>query len=482
MTCAKLQPGVFVSLAMIAVLFVNGEPARAGDENSWFRRDHGVAPAGMTLPADFGDDESRLWRTELPPGISSPCICGNSIYLTTFVAETKELATVALDRVTGRVRWKQIAPATTLESFHAVGSPASSTPACNGSQVFSFFGSYGLLCYDLDGNLLWERPMGPFQDEFGASSSPVLLHDMVILNEDHDINSFLIALNQKTGEVVWKTEREEATRSYATPVVFDNHGREEILVAGSLQLAAYDPADGQKLWWFDGLSRLVDSTPMVVNGEIFFATWTPGGDADERIRMEPFDVALTMFDKNGDSEIGKDELPEGNAILDRFFRIDLNQNQSLNQKEWEKHAQVFERAQNIAAAIRPGTRGPLPAENVHWTWNRSLPTVPSSVVYDNVLYMVKDSGIITSLDANNGEMLKQGRAIGRGNYYASLVAGDGKVYLISEGGVITVLTAGRDWSVLSSHDFGERVMATPVISDGIMLIRTDAAVYAFRCR
>ncbi len=324
--------------------------------------------------------------------------------------------------------------------------------------------------------------MGPFQDEFGASSSPVLLHDMVILNEDHDINSFLIALNQKTGEVVWKAEREEATRSYATPVVFDNHGREEILVAGSLQLAAYDPADGQKLWWFDGLSRLVDSTPMVVNGEIYFATWTPGGDADERIRMEPFDIALTMFDKNGDSEVGKEELPEGNAILDRFFRIDLDQNQSLNQTEWEKHAQVFERAQNIAAAIRPGTRGPLPAENIHWTWHRSLPTVPSSVVYDDVLYMVKDSGIITSLDATNGEMLKQGRAIGRGNYYASLVAGDGKVYLISEGGVITVLTAGRDWNVLGSHDFKERVMATPVIADGIMLIRTDAAVYAFRCK
>ena len=96
--------------------------------------------------------------------------------------------------------------------------------------------------------------------------------------------------------------------------------------------------------------------------------------------------------------------------------------------------------------------------------------------------MVKDGGIITSLDAATGEPLQQGRAIGGGNYYASIVAGDGKVYLISEGGVVTILKAGRDWSILGSSDFQERIMATPVIADGMMLIRTDAALYAFRGR
>ena len=469
-------------MGCIACVLLLSAAALAGDDPSWFRKHHGVAPEGLVLPTEFGEDENRLWRTELPPGISSPCVCGDSVFVTTYVADSKELATLALDRTTGNIRWKQVAPTQSLEAFHSVGSPASSTPACNGSQVFSFFGSYGMLSYDLDGKLLWKRPMGPFQDEFGASSSPVLCDGKVILNEDHDVESFLIALDQKTGDTIWKSARSEATRSYATPVVFDNQGRIELLVAGSLQLAAYDPRDGQKLWWFDGLSRLVDSTPMVVNGEIYFATWTPGGDADDRIRMEPFADALQAFDKNADGEVGKEELPEGNPILERFFRIDLNQSQRLDQREWEKHAVVFERAQNIAASIRPGTRGLLPDENVNWTYQRSLPTVPSSVVYEGVFYMVKDSGIITSLDASSGELLKQGRAIGRGNYYASLVAGDKKVYLISESGVVTVLKAGRDWSVLGSHDFKERIMATPVIADGIMLIRTDAAVYAFRCR
>ena len=465
-------------LMSMAVLQVAG--VQAGDDSTWFRRDHGVAPDGVHLPSEFGDGNERLWRLEIPPGISTPCVCGDSVFVTSYIAETKELATIAIDRSTGKQRWKQVAPVTNIEAFHATGSPAAATPACNGSQVFSFFGSCGLLCYDLDGKLLWERPMGPFQDEFGASSSPVLIDDKIVLTEDHDVDSYLIALDQKTGEVVWKTLRPEATRSYSTPVVLNNQGRTEILVAGSLQLTAYDPKDGQKLWWFDGLSRIVDSTPVVVNGEIFVATWTPGGDADSRIRMEPFAMALTTFDKNGDGEVGKEELPEGNAILERFFRIDLNQNQKLDQPEWERHAMVFERAQNVAASIRPGTRGLLPAENLSWSYDRSLPTVPSSIVYDGILYMVKDSGIITSLDAATGELLKQGRAIGRGNYYASIVAGDGKVYLISESGVVTILKAGRDWTILGSSDFQERIMATPVIADGQMLIRTDAALYAFR--
>ena len=476
----RFRSCVCLFISVIVAAIVQAAILDAGDDVAWFRQDHGLAPEGMVLPSEFGEGDERMWRVELPPGISTPCVCGDSIFVTTYLAESKELATVALDRTTGQIRWKQVAPVKTLEAFHAVGSPAASTPACNGSQVFSFFGSYGLLCYDLKGNLLWERPLGPFQDEFGASSSPVLIGDKVILNEDHDIDSFLIAFDQKTGEVVWKTAREEATRSYATPVVYDNHGRTEILVAGSRQLAAYDPRDGKKLWWFDGLSRIVDSTPVVVNGEIYLATWTPGGDSDDRIRMESFPMALTSFDRNGDGEIGKDELPPGNPILERFFRIDLSQNQGLDQQEWEKHALVFERAQNIAAAIRPGTDGPLPAENVSWNYRRSLPTVPSSVVYDGVLYMVKDGGIITTLDASNGEALKQARAIGGGSYYASIVAGDGKVYLISEGGVVTILKAGRDWSILGSHDFKERILATPVIADGMMLIRTDNALYAFR--
>ncbi len=246
-----------------------------------------------------------------------------------------------------------------------------------------------------------------------------------------------------------------------------------------MQLNAYDAATGQRLWWFNGLSRIVDSTPVLHEGLIYLATWTPGGDAGERITMESFSDALTKFDKNADKTIAADELPEGSPVLERFFRIDLNQNKQLDEEEWKRHASVFERAQNVAVALEPGTTGQLAPRYVRWSNNRGLPIVPSSVVYDGVMTMVKDSGIITILDADNGKQLQQLRAEGRGNYYASLVAGDGKVYAISEQGVITVLQSGRDGKILSKHDLGERVMASPVIRDGVIYIRTDAAVHAY---
>jgi outer membrane protein assembly factor BamB len=401
------------------------------------------------------------------------------VFVTTFDAASKELATVAIDRASGQVRWSQVVPTKNFEQVHATGSLATPTPASNGSHIFVFFGSYGLLCYDWDGNVVWERPMGPFQDEFGAASSPVLVDGKVILNEDHDIDSFLIAIDQKTGETVWKVAREEATRSYSTPVLLERDGHLQVLVAGSLRLTSYDVQTGEQLWWYDGLSRIVDSTPVVNDGVIYLATWTPGGDSGERISMEPFVEALRQFDKNDDGVISRDELPADSPVLERFFRIDLNQDQSLDQTEWTKQAEIFARAQNVALALAPGDRGPLANQYVLWTYQRGLPTVPSSVVYDGTMTMVKDSGIITVLDASNGALIKQLRAEGRGNYYASLVAGDGKVYLTSEGGVISVLRSGKDPEVIASYDFQERIMATPVIAENQFFVRTEEALYCY---
>ena len=470
----KMDNGVW-----LAVVWCVMSSAVFSQEVSYFRKDNGVANGNAALPSDWERDAKLNWRTPLPSGHSTPCVCGDSIYLTTFRPEEKELATVSIDKTTGRIKWRQIAPAKTLEAFHATGSPATSSPACDGIRVFSFFGSYGMLCYDLDGKLLWERRMGPFQDEFGACSSPILIDNKVILNEDHDVDSYLIALDPATGQTVWKVLREDATRSYSTPVILDRDGFKEILVAGSLTLTAYDPSTGSKRWWYNGLSRIVDSTPVIQDGVIYMATWTPGGDPGERIAMEPFPEALEKYDKNDDKMVAKEELPPGSPVIDRFFRIDLNQNENLEENEWNRHAGVFDKAKNVAIAIEPGTIGELTSKHVKWTYTRGLPTVPSSVVHDGVLTMVKDSGIVTLLDIATGELLHQGRAVGRGNYYSSLVAGDGKVYMASESGVMTIFQAGKEWKILSSHDFGERMMATPVVSDGVFYVRTEAALYSF---
>jgi outer membrane protein assembly factor BamB len=475
---------IFTSLFVDFVMLMAACCALFGAEEnlevSYFRSDFGLAVEDrFALPVDLGDESARLWRTELLPGHSSPCIIGDSIFLTTFDAQQQNLETVALDRTTGQVRWRAAAPALSIEQVHAAGSPASPTPASNGRQVFVSFGSCGLLAYDWDGRLMWHHPLGPYQDEFGAASSPILVDDMVILNEDHDIDSFIVALDQRTGDLRWKTERPQATRSYSTPIVLDHAGSKQIVIAGSRQLMAYDAGTGEQLWWYDGLSRLVDTTPIIHDGLIYLATWSPGGDADSRIAMETFEEACVLYDGDGNRLITRDELPEGSPVLERFFRIDLNQDGSLDEEEWKRHLLVFEQSQNVAIALEPGSQGKLSEQYVRWTYTRGLPTVPSSVVYSDTMTMIKDSGIVTVLHVTSGQMLKQLRATGRGNYFASLVAGDGKIYMASESGVITVMKAGPDASVLESYDFGERIMSTPVIRQGVIYLRTEKALYAF---
>ena len=463
---------------LLCLAFTVDETLRA-ETPSYFRRDSGVAlNDSQPLPHDFSSANRLVWKQPLNSGHSTPCVCGNSIFLTTYDAGTKELATMALNRRTGAIRWKRAAPAKKIERVHATGNPASCTPACDGQRVYSFFGSYGLLCYDLNGKLLWDKKMGPFQDEFGTASSPVLVDGKVILNEDHDIDSFVIAIDGKKGGTIWKTPRKDATRSYSTPVVWEIDGKKQLIVAGALRLTAYDIKTGKEIWWVDGLSRIVDPTPTIAGGLLYIATWTPGGDTSQRIAMEPFPQAVKTYDKNGDGKIAKTELTPG-PVLQRFFRIDLNQDQTLDAAEWKRHALVFAKAQNVAVAIRPGGKGDVTKTHVKWIQRRGLPTVPSSLVYRGVMYMIRDGGIVTALNAANGKQLSQGRADGPGNYYASPVGGDGKVYLASVGGVVSVLKAGGKFEVIASHDFGARILATPVIDDGKIFIRTEKALYCF---
>src|SRR5262249_18771052 len=158
-----------------------------------------------------------------------------------------------------------------------------STPAADAERVVSFFGSYGLLCYDRSGKLLWQRPMGPFKNDFGAGSSPVLAGDWILLCQDHDQGSFLAAIDKRTGATVWKTDRPDFLRGYCTPVLWESGGRKQVVVAGTLRVAGYDLASGKEVWTVRGISRTVCMTPVVGDdGTLYVAGWSAGGDADAR--------------------------------------------------------------------------------------------------------------------------------------------------------------------------------------------------------
>lgn len=468
-----IVPGSVVWMSLVVMLTSHVQAERP----TYFRSDRGLAGADdRPLPENFDEPANLVWSQPVAPGHSSPCVHGDAIYLTTF--HDGKLVTLSLDKKTGAVNWSREAPAEKIEPFHATGSPASATPACDGERVYSFFGSYGVLCYDLVGKLLWQKPLGPFQDEFGAASSPVLAGDKLLLNEDHDINSFLICIDAKTGATVWQTMRPGFTRSYATPVVWERDGEPtQVIVAGALQLTSYDLQSGKPLWTVDGLARIVNATPTMDQQRLYVGSWSPGGDSDSRISMESWKDAVQKWDQNQDGKLTQKEV-DNKDVLDRFFRIDLNQDQGLDQTEWEKYARVFELARNSLMAIKP-TGKEASAPEIDWQIDKGIPYIASPLLYREHLFIVKEGGIVSSVDVANGRTMKQGRVRGGGNYYASPVAGDGKLYLINEAGVLSVVRAAGAWELLGSHDFAERTMATPAIVDGRIYVRTEKRLYCF---
>jgi outer membrane protein assembly factor BamB len=470
----------------VAWLFISGLAAAltAEDNLIYFRWDRGAAALkAESLPERLDFPDALRWRTALDSGHSSPVACNGRIFLTTYNTATEELATLALAADTGRTLWKRITPAARIEEFSRdTGSAAQATPACDDRRVYVFFGSYGLICHDHEGMQLWEKRMGTFQDEYGSASSPVLIDDKVIIQQDHDVDSFLMALDRKSGKVIWKSERPDATRSYSTPAVWTRNGRKELLVAGSRELAGYDPSDGKRLWWIRGLARIVIPTPVPSRDIVYMGSWTPGGDSMMRINMEPWAEALRKWDKNNDGRLVKNELTD-KIMNDRFFPMDLDQSGDLLQEEWERYAAVFEQAQNGILAIKPsGTGGEQNEGAVVWRSSRGAPYVATPLLDRDILWTVRDGGIITRISAGEGKVLHIKRLTDMGNYYASPVSADSKVYIASRNGVVTVIANDPDWRVLDTHDFMEGIYATPLVAEGCLFIRTEKALYCFRKR
>lgn len=468
-----------VSLRVCIAVAWMTTPLWAGDAWNQFRGPNGSGCAieAGALPSEIGPGVNEIWKTALPPGHSSPVLDDRHVYLT--AAEDQKLWTIAVDRKTGQVAWQTQAPIRKIEEIHRIGSLAQSSPATDGEVVVTFFGSSGLLCHTTDGEWLWHLPMGPFANNFGAGSSPVLVDDRVLLSQDHDVDSFLIALDKRTGKEIWRADRSEFPRGYSTPVIWNVEGRKQVVVAGTLRVIGYDFETGNEIWTVHGLSRIVNMTPLAAaDGNLYVPAWAPGADDGERIAVVAWSDALAQGDSNGDGMLSENELPAG-EIRQRFHQIDRDKSGEITQAEYEGMANVFASAKNVMIAIRPGGVGDITDTHVLWSQSKQLPYVPSPVLYAGWIYMVKNAGVFTAVDAKTGQIGKSGRVAGRGAYYASPVIGDGKLYLIDEQGVLTVVAADAEWKVLSSSDFAEEVHGTPAISKGRIYLRTSGHLYCF---
>jgi outer membrane protein assembly factor BamB len=464
-------------VAATLLVLLAGAAADAPDPEDWsrFRGPNGSGVSISTrLPAEFGPDKNVVWKTALPFGHSSPALTRDRIFLT--AARGERLVVICLDRRSGQVLWERDAPRPRLEKLDNRNGPAGPTPATDGRNVYVFFADFGLLSYDMDGRERWRLPLGPFNNLYGMGASPVLVDDVVVLACDQNTDSFVVAVGQSDGRVRWKTPRPEAHSGHSTPILHKTaSGRTEIIIPGSFLLTAYSPGSGEKLWWVGGLSFEMKSTPVVSGDTLYINGFgSPQNQPGAQRAIPSFEEITAQYAASGGG-LTLATLPQEHS---RSW-IDLDSNGAVSRSEWDYYRAAMASV-NGMLAIRLGGKGDVTDTNVRWTYHKSVPQLPSPLIYGNVLYMVNDGGIVTALNPETGAEMGQGRLKGAiDHYYASPVAADGKIFMPSETGKVAVLGIGGSLEPLVVNDLGDDIYATPAISDGKIYVRTRGWLYCF---
>jgi outer membrane protein assembly factor BamB len=461
-----------------------------------FRGPEGLgSPAdGARLPVHFGPATNVLWKTALPAGNSSPAVWGDRIFLTAFDKSRRTLETICLDRRTGGILWRRaVPPVAKIEtSEHPTNGPATPTPVTDGRFVYVYFGSYGLLAYDFEGKERWHKSLRPPGTMFGSGSSPIVAGDLLLLTCQGK-EACLLAVDRRTGATVWKRDHLRYGAGYATPLVRHDGSSTEIVLVQPRGLAAYNLKDGAELWWLGGLMGGGIPSPALGDGLLFAVAHFPGTDPDDRMQFPSFDELLKKYDANRDGLLGEKEVPRDLVFYDRgspdpkdnitmedmFGFIDKNRDGQISRQEWADAVVQFGKMESALVAFRPGGKGEIGAERRLWKEKHALPEVPSPLYYQGRLYLVKNGGLASCFEAATGKLLYRQRLGTGGFFYASPVAGDGRVYAASFNGVVVVFQAGDKCRVLARNHLNESIVATPALADGKLYVRTEGHLYAF---
>lgn len=473
---------LLVALVLLAGAAVVAAPAAGpADDTEWsrFRGPNGRGVVETTnLPAEVGPDRNVIWKTELPAGHSSPILSDDKIFLT--AVDGTDLMTIAVDRASGAELWRHTAASSPTNPPDPRNNPASPSPVTDGDLVVVFFADYGMIALDAaDGSERWTLPLGPFDNVYGMGASPVFFEETVILAADQTTGSYLLAVSREDGSEVWRTERPEAKSGHATPIFWDDDtGRTQLLIPGSFYLSAYDARTGERLWWVSGLSFEIKSTPVIHDGMIFVNGFgSPMQQPGAQPEIAPWAEAIAQ-DADGDGKLSGEEVAGTHAEGWIGF-TDLDHDGAYDEDDWNYFRAAIT-STNGVLAIRLGGSGDMTEENVVWTYHRAVPQLPSPIVYEGVLYMINDGGIVTSFEPATGEVIDQGRLRGAVDaYYASPVAADGKIYFVSELGLVAVIEPGGEIDEVVVSDLDDLVYGTPAIADGRIYLRTRNTLYAF---
>lgn len=409
----------------------------------------GVAD-NQNLPDTWDGEKGTAikWKVRIP-GLahSSPVVWEDKLFVTTAIS-SKDKATFkpglygagdasddksvhqwkvfCLDKKTGKIIWEKLAyEGVPKEKRHVKSTYASSSPATDGRYVVAFFGSQGLYAFDMKGKLVWKKDLGRLdvgaydlpEYEWGTASSPIIYKDLVIVQCDTSKEDFLMGINIKTGETVWKTERTEMP-SWATPTVYQGKARAELITNAPNFIRGNDPETGIELWKLGDSSNITAPTP-IFSGDLIVV-------ASGRRPNAPIFVV-----RPGAS--GDITLPKGQTT----------------------------------------------SQHVAWTRQKVGSYMPTPLIYMGLLYVLKNEGIFTCFDLATGEEKYQSRIPHQGSGFSgSPVASDGKIYLPSEDGDIFIVKAGDKFELLGKNSIGQLLMATPAISGKMMFVRGERDLFA----
>jgi outer membrane protein assembly factor BamB len=430
---------------------IDGEPGQIIPRN-WpsFRGPQASGIADDQWPPiswDVGKGMNVRWKTAVGGlGHAGPIIWGDRIYITTAVrkegkAELKvglygnvesvedqsehSWRVLCLNAQNGQILWEQTAhEGVPRTKRHTKATHANCTPATNGECVVANFGSEGLYCYGTDGGLKWRRDLGSLHSgwffnadvQWGFASSPIIYRDLVIVQCDVGAGSFLAAYWISDGSEVWRTDREEIP-SWGTPTIVESPERVELVTSATRFARGYDPLTGAELWRLGRFSEITVPTPVYGEGLIFITS--------------------------------------GYRPIQPIF------------------------------AVRPGAigdvspaEGQTKSESVAWAALKGGPYMQTPLVYRGCFYVCSDAGVVTCYEAASGKQIYMKRLPGGGAHTASPVAADGRLYFTGEAGRIHVVQAGGEFSVLAENELGETCLATPAISNGMIVFRTESHLLA----
>jgi len=462
----------------------------------------GIATDSEKPPVHFGPSSNLLWKAELPRGHSSPAIWHDSIFVTG--AEGKKLITRCLARLTGRQQWEQSLTVDKLEPIHRANSIATPTPTTDGRGVFVYFGSYGLLAYNLEGQELWRKPLPMPQTMMnqGTGTSPILADDKLIVFVQIGTNSHLLALNPKDGHEIWKAPMPEYNSSYATPVCWKEADRGYVGMSCVFRFTAFSLSEGKETWWVDGTGLEPCSTPVATGNQVIISVAGIQGEPANMTLPPPFDEAVKRFDRNGDGLIAFEEIPDdllftdrqtsngqGNTTLKQAFRLfagsEVKKGDKLDRKKWDELRDSLsefskdDMQKPLVLSVRMGGSGDVTKSHVLWKETKGVPEAPSPLVWQGRIYLIRSGGVLACRDLETGKLIQERKTESRGGYFASPVLADGRIYVASDRGVVTVIKADDALEVLARNELQDPIFASPAIVGNILYVRSSTKLWAF---